>query len=77
MNRLHLRNLLISFAKDLANFTDFKFHASLNRKMKMYEEQELTMQVFSEPEILTNECDVIVSQIFGVKQFLSNSQFNR
>lgn len=27
----------------------------------MYEEQELTMQVFSEPEISTNESDVIVS----------------
>lgn len=35
--------------------------------MKMYEEQELTMQVFSEPEISTNESDVIVSQILDVK----------
>lgn len=31
----------------------------------MYEEQELTMQVFSEPEISTNESDVIVSQVLG------------
>lgn len=31
------------------------------RKMKMYEEQELTMQVFSEPEMVTNGSDVIVS----------------
>lgn len=45
--------------------------------MKMYEEQELTMQVFSEPEISTNESDVIVSQILDVKYFLSNSQLNR
>lgn len=28
----------------------------------MYEEQELTMQVFSEPEIATNDSDVIVSR---------------
>lgn len=40
------------------------------RKMKMYEEQELTMQVFSEPEIATNESDVIVSnQIWIEPQF--------
>lgn len=32
-----------------------------SRKMKMYEEQELTMQVFSEPEMVTNGSDVIVS----------------
>lgn len=29
----------------------------------MYEEQELTMQVFSEPEISTIESDVIVSDL--------------
>lgn len=29
--------------------------------MKMYEEQELTMQVFSEPEIATIDTDGIVS----------------
>lgn len=29
--------------------------------MKMYEEQELTMQVFSEPEIATIDADGIVS----------------
>ena len=28
--------------------------------MKMYEEQELTMQVFSEPEIATMDADSIV-----------------
>lgn len=31
------------------------------RKLKMYEEQELTMQVFSEPDMLTNEPDIHVS----------------
>lgn len=34
-----------------------------SRKMKMYEEQELTMQVFSEPEIATIDNDGIVSLI--------------
>lgn len=28
----------------------------------MYEEQELTMQVFSEPDIVTNEPDINVSE---------------
>lgn len=32
-----------------------------SRKLKMYEEQELTMQVFSEPEITTIETEVVVS----------------
>lgn len=30
----------------------------------MYEEQELTMQVFSEPDIVTNEPDINVSRIY-------------
>lgn len=34
-----------------------------SRKMKMYEEQELTMQVFSEPEIATIDADSIVNKI--------------
>lgn len=39
--------------------------SSLVRKLKMYEEQELTMQVFSEPEIATNDIDVIVSLLYN------------
>lgn len=34
----------------------------------MYEEQELTMQVFSEPEIVTNGSDVIVSELSNLFQ---------
>lgn len=55
-NRLFLikTNASIVFLKQYFVFILF-------RKMKMYEEQELTMQVFSEPEIVTNGSDVIVS----------------
>lgn len=55
-NRLFLikTNASIVFLKQYFVFILF-------RKMKMYEEQELTMQVFSEPEIVTNGSDLIVS----------------
>lgn len=40
------------------------------RKLKMYEEQELTMQVFSEPEISALDPDGIVS--FNIIHTLAN-----
>lgn len=39
--------------------------------MKMYEEQELTMQVFSEPEILPIENDGIVRYHDNIEEMAS------
>lgn len=43
----------------------------------MYEEQELTMQVFSEPEILPMEAEIVVSQAIHLQKIPLIEAFER
>lgn len=53
---------LMAIVIDSLNIYNFIFCFNFLRKLKMYEEQELTMQVFSEPDIAIAESDAIVSE---------------